>query len=35
MLQPDFKEFKKKAKEGNLIPVYREIQVKRKARFSL
>ncbi len=25
MLYPDFKEFKKKAKEGNLIPVYKEI----------
>ncbi len=25
MFQPDFKEFKKKTKEGNLIPVYREI----------
>ncbi len=25
MLQPNFKEFTKKAKEGNLIPVYREI----------
>ncbi len=25
MLYPDFKEFEKKAKEGNLIPVYREI----------
>jgi anthranilate synthase component 1 len=25
MFYPDFKEFKKKAKEGNLIPVYREI----------
>jgi anthranilate synthase component 1 len=25
MLYPDFKEFKKKAQEGNLIPVYREI----------
>ena len=25
MLTPDFNEFKKKSKEGNLIPVYREI----------
>lgn len=25
MLSPDYKEFKKKAEEGNLIPVYREI----------
>ncbi len=25
MLRPDYKEFKKKTKEGNLIPVYREI----------
>ncbi len=25
MQYPDFKEFKKKAKEGNLIPVYREV----------
>ncbi|OGL55047.1 MAG: anthranilate synthase component I [Candidatus Schekmanbacteria bacterium RIFCSPHIGHO2_02_FULL_38_11] len=25
MFYPDFKEFKKKAKEGNLIPVYKEI----------
>lgn len=25
MLQPELKEFKKKAREGNLIPVYREI----------
>ncbi len=25
MLYPDYKEFKKKAREGNLIPVYREI----------
>jgi len=25
MLTPDYKEFKKKTKEGNLIPVYREI----------